>query len=430
MYTIEITGGRPLCGSTRVHGAKNSVLPILAATVLSEGTSVIRGCPYLEDVACALEILECAGCVCKREGDAVSVDASVIRKSRIPDALMHKMRSSITFLGAMTARCGKAEMSFPGGCELGPRPIDLHIKALREIGICVTEKGGFVRAETGDFAGGRVHLDFPSVGATENLMMAATLSCGATILTNAAKEPEICDLQNFLNKMGAKISGAGTDEIRIEGVPRLHGAEHRVIPDRIVAATYLCAGAMTGGQIELKETEPEHIGAVLSVLRDAGAEVEIQDDRIYLKAPRRIKAIKLLRTMPYPGFPTDAQALVTAMLTLAEGTSVVEETIFENRFRHCGELCRMGADITTRGRIAVIRGVPRLIGSRVEAMELRGGAALVIAGLAAEGVTEVRGTAHIDRGYDTFLEDMRALGAQIIKREAGDWICRKKGKEI
>ncbi len=416
MYNIEITGGRPLVGSTRVQGAKNSVLPILAATVLCEGISVIHGCPNLNDVDCSLEILECAGCKTKREGETVTVDASLLQRSEIPDTLMHKMRSSITFLGAMTARCGKAEMSFPGGCELGPRPIDLHIKALRKIGIRVTEKGGFVRAELGDFSGGHVHLDFPSVGATENLMMAAALAKGETILTNAAKEPEICDLQNFLNKMGAKISGAGTDEIRITGVSRLYGTEHRVIPDRIVAATYLCAGAMTGGKIELLGAEPEHIGAVLAALRDTGARVEAKGDRVFLAAPARLMPIKLLRTMPYPGFPTDAQALVTAMLTVADGTSMVEETIFENRFKHCGELCRMGADITTRGSIAVIRGVPHLTGASVEAMELRGGAALVVAGLAAEGVTEVRGTAHIDRGYDTFLEDMQALGAHIIKK--------------
>jgi len=413
MYNIEITGGYPLVGSTQVQGAKNSVLPILAATVLCEGTSIIHGCPKLNDVDCSLEILESAGCACKREGNAVTVDAAVLERSKIPDKLMHKMRSSITFLGAMTARCGKAEMSFPGGCELGPRPIDLHIKALRKIGIQVTEQGGSVKAELGVFSGGHVHLDFPSVGATENVMMAAALARGETVLINAAKEPEICDLQNFLNKMGAKISGAGTDKIVIRGVPRLRGAEHTVIPDRIVAATYLCAGAMTGGKIEIIGAEPSHIGAVLDVLRDAGARVEAKNDRIFLAAPKRLSPIKLLRTMPYPGFPTDAQALVTAMLTVADGTSMVEETIFENRFKHCGELCRMGADITTRGSIAVIRGVPRLTGARVEAMELRGGAALVIAGLAAEGVTEVRGTAHIDRGYDTFLDDMRALGAQI-----------------
>lgn len=415
MYSIKIDGGKPLEGSTYIHGAKNSVLPILAATVLGEGTSVIHGCPHLNDVDCSLEILACTGAKCKREGNTIVVDASKLERSTIPDTLMHKMRSSITFLGAMTARCGKAEMSFPGGCELGPRPIDLHIKALRKIGIHVTEKGGTVRAELGDFAGGRVHLDFPSVGATENLMMAASLARGETVLTNAAKEPEICDLQNFLNRMGARIYGAGTDKIIITGVPHLHGAEHTVIPDRIVAATYLCAGAMTGGTIEILNVEPEHVQSILAVLRDAGAEVRAKKDRIYLSARRRLLPIKHLRTMPYPGFPTDAQALMTAMLTVADGTSVVEETIFENRFKHCSELCRMGADITTRGSIAVIRGVSRLTGAKVEAMELRGGAALVVAGLRAEGETIVTGTAHIDRGYDTFLEDMQALGASISR---------------
>ncbi len=416
MYTIEITGGRPLAGTTRVQGAKNSVLPILAGTILGEGESVIYGCPRLDDVDCSLEILDWAGCRTRWEDDAVVVDASHILRSTVPDTLMHKMRSSITFLGALTARCGEAEMSFPGGCELGPRPIDLHIKALSKIGIRVKEYGGTVRAELGDFAGGEVHLDFPSVGATENLMMAASRARGETVLRNAAKEPEICDLQNFLNKMGAKIEGAGTDVIRIEGVPHLSGAHHRVIPDRIVAATYLAAGMMTGGEIELLGAAAGHIGAILDVFREAGARIHTEGDRIALSAPKRMKAIKRLRTMPYPGFPTDAQAILSAMLTLSEGTSIVEETIFENRFRHCGELCRMGADITTRGSIAVIRGVPRLTGARVEAMELRGGAALVIAGLAAEGKTEVSGTAHIARGYSSLIEDMGKLGAEIRKK--------------
>lgn len=416
MYNIEIEGGTPLVGSTRVQGAKNAVLPIMAATVLSRGTCVIHGCPNLEDVKCSLEILRSAGCKTKREGETVTIDASVIERSSIPQTLMHKMRSSITFLGPMAARCGEAEMSFPGGCELGPRPIDLHIRGLEALGLCVTEKGGAVRASLGTFGGGKIHLDFPSVGATENLMMAATVAKGETIITNAAKEPEICDLETFLNKMGARVRGAGTDEIVITGVQRLYPAEHRVIPDRIVAATYLCAGAMTGGSIELREANPSHMGAILSLLEDAGARITAKDDRIYLAAPDTLRPIKLLRTMPYPGFPTDAQALITALLCLADGTSVVEETIFENRFKHCGELCRMGADITTRGRIAVIRGVERLTGARVEAMELRGGAALVIAGLAAHGETVVCGTGHIDRGYDTLVEDMKALGASIAKR--------------
>lgn len=416
MSNIHINGGRRLSGSTSVHGAKNSVLPILAAAVLSEGTSIIKGCPSLSDVDCSLSILRFLGCKTKREGDTVVVDASTLSKSTIPETLMHKMRSSITFLGALTAKCGEAKMCFPGGCELGPRPIDLHIKALREIGIRVKEKGGTICARLGDFKGGRVHLDFPSVGATENVIMAAALAKGETILTNAAKEPEILDLQNFLNKMGAKISGAGTDEIRIMGVPRLSGATHKVIPDRIVAATYLCAGAITGGDILLREVEPSHIEAVLSALRDLGATVFVKDNMVRLSAPSRPKALNLLRTMPYPGFPTDAQALMTALLSVAEGTSVIEETIFENRFKHCSALCRMGADITTRGSLAIIRGVPALSGARVEACELRGGAALVLAGLRAEGETIVSGTKYIDRGYDTFVEDMCALGADIRRK--------------
>lgn len=416
MYNIEIEGGLPLVGSTRVQGAKNSVLPIMAATVLSRGTCVIHGCPNLEDVTCSLEILRSAGCKTRREGETVTVDASVIDRSSIPPLLMHKMRSSITFLGPMTARCGEAEMSFPGGCELGPRPIDLHIRGLGMLGIQVTESGGTVRASLGAFRGGKVHLDFPSVGATENLMMAATVAKGETVITNAAKEPEIIDLQTFLNKMGAKVQGAGTDEIIIRGVERLYPAEHRVIPDRIVAATYLCAGAVTGGSIELTKANPAHMGAILSLLEDTGARITAKDDRIYLAAPDKVRPVKLLRTMPYPGFPTDAQALVTALLCIADGTSVVEETIFENRFKHCGELSRMGADITTRGRIAVIRGVEKLYGAHVEAMELRGGAALVIAGLCAEGRTVVSGTGHIDRGYDTLVQDMQALGASITKK--------------
>lgn len=416
MYNIEITGGKPLSGRTRVQGAKNSVLPILAATILCSGKSVIHGCPHLEDVSSALEILKWAGCRTMREGNTVTIDASVISRSKIPDTLMHKMRSSITFLGAMTARCGEAEMSFPGGCELGPRPIDLHIQGLRDIGFSVTEYGGTVRAKKEANRGGRVHLNFPSVGATENLMMAAVLADGETVITNAAKEPEICDLEMFLTKMGARITGAGTDEIRIRGVSRLYPTEHKVIPDRIVAATYLCAGAMTGGSIELFEAAPQHMTAILSLLKDCGAHIITGEDKIYLAAPKKIRPIKLLRTMPYPGFPTDAQALITALLCTADGTSLVEETIFENRFKHCGELCRMGADITTRGRIAVICGVPKLCGACVEAMELRGGAALVIAGLAAEGQTVVSGTEHIDRGYDTLVEDMQALGAYITKK--------------
>ncbi len=416
MYNIEIEGGRPLVGSIPVQGAKNAVLPILAATILGQGESIIHGCPALDDVNCSCEILEYLGCKVSREGNTVIVDASVVRCNKIPESLMRKMRSSITFLGAITARCGGAEMSAPGGCELGPRPIDLHISALDKIGIRTEECGGAVKTTAENVCGGRVHLSFPSVGATENIMLASSVSDVTTVITNAAKEPEILDLQNFLNKMGAKISGAGTDEICIEGVERLSGAEHTVIPDRIAAATYLAAGAMTGGTIELLHVNPTHLRAVTSSLIDTGASLYTKKNSILLMAPKRILPIKLLRTMPYPGFPTDAQAIMTALLTLADGTSMIEENIFENRFKHVGELCKMGADITTRGSVAVIRGVKRLFGAPVTAMELRGGAALVLAGLAAEGTTVISGVSHIRRGYDTIVEDMCALGAHITKK--------------
>lgn len=414
MCDIIINGGRPLSGSVSVHGAKNSVLPILAATVLCEGISVLHGCPNLMDVDSSIDILKCLGCKVEREGTTLIVDSSVVNCNAIPDDLMHKMRSSITFLGAITSRCGKASMSSPGGCELGPRPIDLHIKALRMMGIRIEEKGGHIESLVeGKIKGCDIHLDFPSVGATENIMMTAVMAEGRTKITNAAKEPEINDLQNILNKMGAKISGAGTDIIIIDGVKSLHGTEHKIIADRIVAATYLCATAMTGGKIELLDVDPVHINAVLSVLKDTGSSIYVKKDSVILKAPNKIYPIDILRTQPYPGFPTDAQALVTAMLTIANGTSIVIENIFENRFKHCDELGKLGANIKIDGRVAVIRGVPRLYGSSVTAMELRGGAALVIAGLAAEGQTIVKNTEHINRGYDTLVSDMALLGADI-----------------
>jgi UDP-N-acetylglucosamine 1-carboxyvinyltransferase len=418
MCKIIINGGRPLSGSVRVQGAKNSVLPILAATVLCADTCVIHDCPDLRDVNASIKILECLGCKVKKEKNTVTVDAVNITNSIIPDDLMHQMRSSITFLGAITARCKTAGISMPGGCELGPRPVDLHIKALRDLGVTIEDQGGHISAKADVIRGCEIHLDFPSVGATENVMLAAATAKDTTIITNAAKEPEIHDLQNFLCKMGADITGAGSDVIVIKGVKKLHGAEHRVIPDRIVASTYLCAAAMTGGSIELENVETAHIKAVTSILKDAGAAVYVKKNSMVLIAPKRIMPVDILRTMPYPGFPTDAQAVVTAMLTVADGTSIIVENIFENRFKHCDELCRMGANIKVDGRVAVIRGVPRLNGAAVTAMELRGGAALVIAGVAADGTTEVGGIEHVDRGYENMTADIAALGADI-KRVPG-----------
>ena len=415
MSRLLINGGKPLNGTAKIQGAKNSVLPILAATVLCGDVCVIRGCPNLRDVSAAVNILECLGCKVKRECDTVTVDAKGVTERDLPDALMRRMRSSITFLGAITARCGKAKMCSPGGCEIGPRPIDLHIKALRELGIKVTESGGYTETEADVIKGGDIHLDFPSVGATENIMLAASLGKGKTTIWNAAKEPEIWDLQEFLCKMGADIKGAGSDIIEITGVKKLHGAEHFVIPDRIVAATYLCAASMCGGVINLTNVCPAHIKSVISVLKDTGMDIKEDGSSITLMSNGRILPLDILRTMPYPGFPTDAQAPFAALLGLAEGTSVIVENIFENRFKYCDELCRMGADITVSGKVAVIRGVKRFYGANVTAMDLRGGAALAAAGVAALGETQIDGVELIERGYESIENDLRKLGADIKK---------------
>ena len=413
MKKIIVNGGRSLSGETSVHGAKNAVLPILAATVLCSGVSVIEGCPHLSDVEHSIEILRHLGCIVKWEDNVVTVDSTGIKCSKIPEELMLKMRSSITFLGPLTVSCGTATMCAPGGCELGPRPIDLHIKAFKKMGIDVTEQGGFIKTCVQKLEGTQIHLDFPSVGATENVMMAAVLAEGKTTITNAAKEPEITDLEDFLNKMGASVSGAGTDVIVIEGVKKLHGAHHRVIPDRIVAATYLCAAIITGGSIHLRDVEPLHMQAVLSTLKDVGANVCTKHGSILLRAPKQILPVDMIRTMPHPGFPTDSQAPVMAMLTKSSGTSIVVENIFENRFKHCEELCKMGANIKCHGRVAIVQGVRELSPAAVSAMELRGGAALVIAALAANGQSVISGYKHIARGYQNITEDLKALGADI-----------------
>ena len=412
---ICINGGRPLCGSVKIQGAKNSVLPILAATILSDEESIIEGCPSLSDVDNAIKILRYMGCNVISEEGTVAVYPENINCGFVPEEMMGAMRSSIIFLGAALSRCGRAEMSAPGGCELGARPIDLHIKALRTLGVKITESGGVLEADATEMHGGRIHLDFPSVGATENIMLAAVRAKGTTIINNAAKEPEIWDLQEFLNKMGAKVSGAGSDVLVIEGTKKLHGARHRVIADRIVAATYLCACMMCGGKISLKGVQCSHFAAVTASLRDMGAKIDISGDEIILTAPARIKPVDMLRTMPYPGFPTDAQAPITAALSLSDGVSVVAENIFENRFKHCAELAKMGADISTHGNIAVIKGVRKLSGAPVCAMELRGGAALIIAGAAASGSTTVTGIEHIERGYEDIAYDLGCLGADIKK---------------
>lgn len=416
MSVFSIEGGRPLGGTVKVHGAKNSVLPILAAAFLVPGECVIHNCPRLTDVEGTLAILRHLGCRVCREGDTVTVDASAPAAADVPDALMRQMRSSVVFLGPILGRMGRAELSYPGGCELGPRPIDLHLTALRALGAGIEERGSRLSCR-GELKGADLTLSLPSVGATENAMLAAVAAQGVTTITNAAREPEITDLQNFLNTMGADIRGAGSSVVTVRGGRPLHGGEHTVIADRIVACTYLSAAACAGGEAEVTGVDWRHLSTVTAVLAEAGCRVKSSPTAISLTAPKRLKAVRPVRTAPYPGFPTDAQAIVMAALCKAEGATVFAENMFDSRYRHVDELTRMGADIRAEGRVAVVYGVPRLFGARVTAADLRGGAALVVAGLGAEGETVVSGLEHIDRGYADLSGGLAALGARITRNE-------------
>ncbi len=412
---LIVNGGRRLEGELTVHGAKNSALPLLSASVLAHGETVLHNCPCLTDVDAACRILSTLGCRCRRSGGTVSVEASNVTGSEIPDNLMREMRSSIVFLGAVLGRTGRCKLSFPGGCELGARPIDLHLSSLEKMGAVITEEHGYLdcTAENG-LHGAKITLSFPSVGATENILLAAATAKGYTEIHNAAREPEISDLADFLNKCGAKIHGAGDCVIRIEGVSRLEPCEHSVIPDRIVAGTYLCAAAITGGELILTHCEPSHLIGFTNVLEAMGARMySYGGGKLYISCKRRLIAPPTIRTMPYPGFPTDLQAPFTALCTTAEGTSVFVETIFENRFRHVPELVRLGSRIKTEGRVCVVQGVRKLSGAKVCAAELRGGAALVTAALAAEGTSEITGLNYIDRGYEAIETALRSVGADI-----------------
>lgn len=413
MSAFIITGGKTLRGVIRNHGAKNSVLPILAATILCEGESVIHGCPNLLDVDSSLRILEHLGCKTAFESGTVTIDTANMSSAEIPDCLMREMRSSVVFLGAILARAGRATMSYPGGCELGPRPIDLHLDGLRRLGVEIHEESGNIICKAERIHGAEVNLTFPSVGATENIMLLACLADGSTRITNAAREPEIEDLQAFLNAMGARVSGAGSSTIEIEGVPKLYSAEHTIIPDRIVASTLLSCVAVSGGDITVENVIPAQLSTVISALREAGCQFTIGDNRVSVVRTKPLRAMRTIRTMPYPGFPTDAQSPVMAVSCFAGGTTVFVENIFGSRYRHVGELCRMGADIKVEGRVAVVCGVEKLSGARVSATDLRGGAAMVTAALGAEGETVVTGINHIDRGYDCFENMLCLLGADI-----------------
>lgn len=413
MNKLVVNGGSALCGSVSVHGSKNSVLPILAATILNSGVSTIHNCPRLRDVDAATEILRCIGCRVTFEGNTLTVDSRNAEKYNIPDELMREMRSSVIFMGAMLARFGKASLFAPGGCELGARPIDLHISALKRLGVCIKEEGGAINCEARRLRGKDIVLSFPSVGATENTMLAATACVGTTRIINAAREPEIEDLQNFLVSMGADVSGAGSSTIVINGKKKLFSTEYTVMPDRICAATFLCATALCGGDVCLENAIGEHVSTVTSILSDIGCFVDVGEKSIRIKSEGRNSAIRSVKTLPYPGFPTDAQPPLMALAVKCNGTSTFVENIFDGRYRHVGELIRMGADIKTEGRIALVYGVPKLYGAQVVATDLRGGAALVLAAMSADGRSEISAIEHIDRGYEKIEETLSALGADV-----------------
>ena len=417
MSAFVINGGRRISGSLRVQGSKNSVLPILAATFLVCGKSVIHNCPALSDTNSTVKILKNLGCTVIREGSTVIVDSSTAQGYEIPDDLMREMRSSVVFLGAIVGRMKKAVISSPGGCEIGLRPIDLHLYSMRQLGVNVNEDYGKLVCDVPEkLEGNRITFSFPSVGATENAILASATAKGTTVIVNAAREPEIIDLCDFLNKCGAKIKGAGETVITVEGVTQLNPCEHSVICDRIVTATYLVAGAITGGDVALENTNPVHLQAVLPLLEEAGCNISIRCKTIRLKAPLRLNRIDKIITQPYPGFPTDAQAPFTALASVAKGTGVIVENIFESRFKHIPELIRMGASIKTEGRVAVVEGVERLYGAEVVSPDLRGGAALVLAGLSASGNTVVKNVKFIDRGYEELENNLCLLNADIKRK--------------
>lgn len=416
MTKLVVKGRRRLHGETTVQGAKNSALPILAAALLTGGENVFFNCPHLSDVEASCAILRYLGGTAKREDSALLVDCTGVERWKIPDELMRKTRSSIVFLGAVLARTGRARLSLPGGCEIGMRPIDLHLRALRAMGATITERHGYLdcKAPHG-LHGTKIALSFPSVGATEDIMIAACTADGTTTISNAAREPEIGDLAAYLNKCGAKIYGAGEGVVVIDGVPSLSAAAHTMIPDRIVAATLLSCAAATGSELILRGAVTAHLGAVISVLEEGGCRFAYDGGDLRITAPERLKSLRVIRTMPYPGFPTDAQAPVMAAAATADGTSVMIENIFENRYRHVPALCRMGAQIRTEGKVAVIEGTRHLYGAKVEATDLRGAAALVTAALAAEGTGEITGVHYLERGYDGLEQTLTALGADVKK---------------
>ncbi|WP_304162876.1 UDP-N-acetylglucosamine 1-carboxyvinyltransferase [Phascolarctobacterium succinatutens] len=415
MEKLIVKGGNRLVGAVKTSGAKNAVLPIIAASILGTTPSHLDEVPMLEDVHTISEVLKCLGLAvkCSPEKNVLDIDSTEITSYEAPYELVRTMRASFLVMGPLLARIGKARISMPGGCAIGARPIDIHLKGFEALGVKIEQGHGYIEASAPEgLKGTSIYFDFPSVGATENIMMAASLAEGTTILENAAEEPEIVDLANYLNKMGAKIRGAGTDTIRIEGVDKLHGADYTIIPDRIEAGTYMIAAAMTGGDVVVENVLPEHQKPLIAKLREAGTVVEEDIDKVRVIGKNPLKAVSI-KTLPYPGFPTDMQAQMMAMMVIAEGRSKVTETVFENRFMHVVELNRMGAQISTEGRSAVIDGPCKLTGCDVRATDLRAGAAMILAGLVAEGTTRIGDLHHIDRGYENIVAKLKKLGADI-----------------
>ncbi len=413
MDTYVINGGNRLSGEINLQGSKNSALPIIAASILVDGNALIKRCPIIRDTVAMKELLLALGCKVSQEKNLFKVDATNCNKDEIPEDLMKEIRSSIVLMGPMLARHGRIKLTHPGGCEIGSRPIDLHLNGLRQLGATVNEEHGYIICEVNRLIGSEIDLDFPSVGATENIMMAATLAEGVTIIRNVAREPEIIELQEFLNRAGANIEGAGSNIIKIKGVNKLHDVEYEVGGDRIVAGTYLCSAAITRGEVLVKGIIPEYLRSTLHKLKETGCTIKIMNkENIFIKAPEKLKSVNI-KTMPFPGFPTDMQSQMVTILTLAQGTSIIMENIFENRYKYVPELIKMGASIIVEGKTAIVTGIENLTGATVEARELRGGASLVLAGLAARDVTSVIGVRYIERGYEDFVENLRNIGADI-----------------
>ena len=412
MDKLVIKGGKKLAGEVRISGSKNASLPIFVATILAPGLNRIGNVPFLRDINTTIKVLESLGAVIEGNGNLVKIDSAGIHNHEATYDLVKTMRASVLVLGPLLARFGKARVSLPGGCAIGARPINLHLKGLQALGAEINLEHGYVEAEAKRLKGARINFDISTVGGTEHLMMAAATAKGETVLENAAREPEIDDLAQVLNLMGAHIEGAGTDTIRIQGVNELSPVSYSVMPDRIEAGTFMIAAAITGGDVKILGMKPEHLDALIFKLQDAGVEITSRDNVVRVKAPRKLRSINI-KTRPYPGFPTDMQAQFMALMCVADGASVISENIFENRFMHVSELLRFGADITTEGNSATVKGVKKLSGAPVMATDLRASASLILAGLAADNITEISRIYHLDRGYESIEKKLAGLGADI-----------------